>query len=75
VQNGKISVAFRYFALLYWANTERPHQTFNGATPLEVYKESIDGQSGKAEQGELQTACVLVVDSGDAGPAQARVRS
>ena len=58
----------KYF---HFYNTERTHQTFNGATPLEVYNESIDSQASKAEQGELQTACALGDDSGDAGPAQA----
>jgi len=37
----------KYF---HFYNTERPHQTFNGATPLEVYKESIEGRSGELKK-------------------------
>jgi len=58
----------KYF---HFYNTERPHQTFNGATPLEVYKESINGPAGKTEKGKPPLTCALVDDSGDAGPAQA----
>jgi putative transposase len=58
----------KYF---HFYNTERPHQTFNGATPLEVYKESIEGQAGEIEKGEPPIACALVGDSGCAGPTQA----
>ena len=58
----------KYF---HFYNTERPHQTFNGATPLEVYKESIEGRAGEIEKGEPPIACALVGDSGCAGPTQA----
>jgi len=60
----------KYF---HFYNTERPHQTFNGATPLEVYKESIEGRAGEIEKGEPPIACALVGDSGCAGPTQAEV--
>ena len=55
----------------YFYNTERPHQTFDGATPLEVYKESTDGPAGEMEKKGPTTACALVDNSGCAGPAQA----
>jgi putative transposase len=58
----------KYF---HFYNTERPHQTFNGATPLEVYKESIEGRAGEIEKGEPPIACALVGDSGCVGPTQA----
>ena len=58
----------KYF---HFYNTERPHQTFNGATPLEVYKESIEGRAGEIEKGEPPIACTLVGVSGCAGPTQA----
>ncbi len=53
----------------HFYNTERPHQTFNGATPVEVYRKSIDSERKKAVSGE-QT-CALVDDSDYVGPAQA----
>jgi putative transposase len=55
----------------YFYNTERPHQTFDGATPLEVYKESTDGPAGEMEKKGPTTACALVDNSGRAGPTQA----
>lgn len=58
----------KYF---HFYNTERPHQTFNGATPLEVYKESIEGPAGEVEKAEPPKACALVDDPGCAGPTQA----
>ena len=54
----------------YFYNTERPHQTFDGATPLEVYKESTDGPAGEMEKKGPTTACALVDNSGRAGPTQ-----
>ena len=58
----------KYF---HFYNTERPHQTFNGSTPLEVYKESTDGPAGGMEKKGPTTACALVDNSGYAGPTQA----
>jgi len=58
----------KYF---HFYNTERPHQTFNGATPLEVYKESTDGPAGEMEKKGPKIACALVDNSGRAGPTQA----
>jgi putative transposase len=58
----------KYF---HFYNTERPHQTFNGSTPLEVYKESTDGLAGEKEKKGPTTACALVDNSGYAGPTQA----
>jgi putative transposase len=55
----------------YFYNTERPHQTFHGATPLEVYKESTDGPAGEMEKKGATAACALVDNSGRAGPTQA----
>jgi putative transposase len=55
----------------YFYNTERPHQTFHGATPLEVYKESTDGPAGEMEKKGATAACALVDNSGCAGPTQA----
>ena len=42
----------KYF---HFYNTERPHQTFDGATPVEVYRSSNDG--------EMKKSCALVDDS------------
>ncbi len=58
----------KYF---HFYNTERPHQTFDGATPLEVYKGSTDGPAGEMEKKGSTTACALVDNSGYAGPTQA----
>jgi putative transposase len=61
----------KYF---HFYNTERPHQTFNGATPLEIYKESTDGPAGEMEKKGSPTACALVDNSGCAGPTRAEAR-
>ena len=59
-------------AYFYFYNTERPHQTFDGATPLEVYKASTDGPAAEEmEKNGPTTACALVDNSGCAGPTQA----
>ena len=52
----------KYF---HFYNTERPHQTFDGATPLEIYQHSV------GETMEEAKACALVGDSDYVGPAQA----
>jgi len=54
----------------HFYNTERPHQTFNAATPLEVYQESQKGED-EGEDQELEQTCTLVDDSDCVGPAQA----
>ena len=36
----------------HFYNTERPHQTFDGATPLEVYRRSTGGEKKKHSQEE-----------------------
>ncbi len=59
----------KYF---HFYKTERPHQTFNGATPLEVYSKSTDGPTEEMEKKGPTTACALVDNSGCAGPTQAQ---
>ena len=40
----------KYF---HFYNSERPHQTFNGATPLEIYQDSIGSfEAEKKSQGK-----------------------
>ncbi len=34
----------------HFYNTERPHQTFNGATPLEIYQQSVDEITGESQE-------------------------
>jgi putative transposase len=49
----------------HFYNTERPHQTFDGATPLEMYQQS------SIKETEEVRACALVDDSDCVGSAQA----
>ncbi len=58
----------KYF---HFYNTERPHQTFNGATPLECYKQSI-GDMSESKMTEHPGDCAFLKDSDDLGPAQAK---
>lgn len=58
----------KYF---HFYNTERPHQTFKGATPLEIYQQSIGDKKEEIKKSNLLGACVLVDDSDYVGPAQA----
>ena len=58
----------KYF---HFYNTERPHQTFEGATPLEVYQQSNDNMIDGFKKPEPTKACVLVDDSDYVGSAQA----
>jgi putative transposase len=58
----------KYF---HFYNEERPHQTFDGKTPLEVYTASISDSVKRIEKVGGQTACALVDDSGYAAPTQA----
>lgn len=58
----------KYF---HFYNTERPHQTFDGATPLEVYEQSSAGKMTEIEQQDQDKTCALVDDSDCVGPAQA----
>jgi len=55
----------KYF---HFYNTERPHQTFNGMTPGEVYGLSLANQG---RSGVSRAACALVDDSDCVGAAQA----
>jgi hypothetical protein len=59
----------KYF---HFYNTERPHQTFDVATPGEIYQQSIEliKKEKTDEQNQLHT-CALVNDSDYVGPAQA----
>lgn len=58
----------KYF---HFYNTERPHQTFEGATPLEIYRQSTGhGVGTPKKQGPMKT-CALVDDSDYVGPVQA----
>lgn len=59
----------KYF---HFYNTERPHQTFNGSTPLEVYTESTDGPAGEMKENGPTTACALVDNFGCAESTQAK---
>jgi len=58
----------KYF---HFYNEERPHQTFDAKTPLEVYTASIGGLARSIGNAGPTTARELVDDSGYAGPAQA----
>jgi putative transposase len=58
----------KYF---HFYNKERPHQTFEGKTPLEVYTASISDSVKRIEKVGGQTACALEDDSGYAAPTQA----
>lgn len=49
----------KYF---HFYNTERPHQTFEGATPLEIYQQSKKKQKAFSHQRTQTGACVLVGD-------------
>lgn len=57
----------KYF---HFYNSERPHQTFKGATPIEIYQQSI-AQEENIESENPAKACALVDDSDCVGPAQA----
>ena len=57
----------KYF---HFYNTERPHQTFNGATPKEVYQESKKGKD-ESEYQELEKVGALVDNSSCVGSAHA----
>ena len=58
----------KYF---HFYNTERPHQTFDGATPLETYQQSIGEVREERKNTEQSGACALVDDSDYVGPTQA----
>lgn len=58
----------KYF---HFYNTERPHQTFDEATPLEIYKQSTGEAVIKTEKTAQTEACALVDDSDCVGPVQA----
>ena len=58
----------KYF---HFYNTERPHQTFDGATPVEIYQQSARKTKEEAESRGQTGACALVVDSDCVGSAQA----
>ena len=58
----------KYF---HFYNTERPHQTFKGATPLEIYQQSIGDNMEEIKKLNLVGASALVDDSDYVGPAQA----
>ena len=50
----------KYF---HFYNTERPHQTFNSATPLEVYQQSIGEMKKETKKAEPLKACAIADDS------------
>ena len=58
----------KYF---HFYNTERPHQTFDGSTPLEVYRKSTDVPAAEMEKEGPTKTSALVDNSGCAGPTQA----
>lgn len=55
----------------HFYNTERPHQSFKGATPLEIYQKSIGDKKEEIKRTQLPGACALVGDSDSVGPVQA----
>jgi putative transposase len=57
----------KYF---HFYNTERPHQTFKAATPLEIYTRSVTTIK-KVHTDHQNQSCALVDDSDCVGPAQA----
>ena len=61
----------RYF---YFYNTERPHQSFDGATPKEIYLGlPVPGKDGGVINPAEEKACALVDDScGSVGPRSVR---
>tara|TARA_Y100000031_G_C8198693_1_gene375097 strand:- start:146 stop:1090 length:945 start_codon:yes stop_codon:yes gene_type:complete len=58
----------KYF---HFYNAERPHQTFDGATPLEIYQKSAGTTKEDRENRAETRACALVDDSDYVGSAQA----
>lgn len=54
----------------HFYNTERPHQTFDGATPLEIYQQSIINKKEETENRVKIKVCALVDDSDCVGPVQ-----
>jgi hypothetical protein len=57
----------KYF---HFYNTERPHQSFDGATPQEVYQGlPVPGRTDDVQNPDEEGACALVDDS--SGPARA----
>ncbi len=58
----------KYF---HFYNTERPHQTFDGATPLEIYRQSMGSVTSKVEQQGQDVIEEIAGSSECAGLAQA----
>ncbi|WP_293138660.1 hypothetical protein, partial [Moritella sp.] len=54
----------------HFYNTERPHQTFDGATQLEIYQQSIINKKEETENRVKIKVCALVDDSDCVGPVQ-----
>lgn len=59
----------KYF---HFYNTERPHQTFSGATPLEIYGQSIESEMTEIKQQDQDKACARVADTECVEPVQAQ---
>lgn len=62
--------ALRKYCHFY--NNERPYQTFDGATPVEMYRQSIDNEMNEINQQDQDKVCALTGDSGCVGSAQAK---
>jgi putative transposase len=59
----------KYF---HFYNTERPHQTFDGATPLEIYQQSVNSVAQGNQKLEPILACPLMREIDCDEPAQVR---
>lgn len=57
-------------AYFHFYNCERPHQTFDGATPLEIYQQSKEENECASVKLHLK-ACALMDDSDSVRPTQA----
>jgi putative transposase len=69
---GALRKALRKYFHFY--NTERPHQTFGGATPLEVYQHSIGDEKEKPLKVDPLKSCGVVIDSVCVEPAHAKAK-
>lgn len=58
----------KYF---HFYNTERPHQTFNGATPFEIYTQTKTKAAGATETQKKVEVCTSMDNSDYVEPAQA----
>lgn len=59
----------KYF---HFYNAERPHQTFDGATPLEIYQQSVNPIAKDDEKTERASSCSSVETPSCAGRVQTR---